>query len=94
MCLLDFDRFTTDIQYIKDRIYKYFNLKSDILVTDKDVKNALIKNSRFNNLPRNTKKEEAKKEILNNKNFKIAAEIYDKLKKSEAKNRDTKKDRL
>lgn len=87
ICLLDFDRFTTDIQYVKDRIYKYFNLKSNILVTDKNIKDELIKNLKFKNLPRDNKEEneKAKKEILNNKNFKKATEIYDKLKKSEAK---------
>ena len=60
ICLLDFDRFTTDLEYVTDRVYKYFNLTSNILVTDEKIKNALIKNFRSNNLPINNKKEKEK----------------------------------
>lgn len=42
VCLMDFDQFTTSIDYIKSKIFQKFKINSNNQVTDEDVKKALL----------------------------------------------------
>lgn len=55
--LMDFDKFTQDIEYIKSQVSVNYNLTTDRLVTDNDVKMAMLVNGKELNLPRNNKAE-------------------------------------
>ena len=55
--LMDFDNFTQDIEYIKSQVSDNYNLTTDALVTNDEVKTAMLANGKEINLPRNNKEE-------------------------------------
>jgi hypothetical protein len=55
--LMDFDNFTQDIEYIKSQVSNNYNLTTDALVTNDEVKMAMLVNGKEINLPRNNKEE-------------------------------------
>jgi len=55
--LMDFDNFTQDIEYIKSQVSDSYNLTTDALVTNDEVKMAMLVNGKEINLPRNNKAE-------------------------------------
>lgn len=55
--LMDFDKFTQDIQYIKLQVSANYNLTTNALVTNDEVKMAMLVNGKEINLPRNNKEE-------------------------------------
>lgn len=55
--LMDFDKFTQDIEYIKSQVSINYNLTTDKLVTNDEVKMAMLVNGKEINLPRNNKAE-------------------------------------
>jgi len=55
--LMDFDYFTKDINYIKDKVSNGFNLTAIQDVTDSQVKEAMLLNNKEINLPRNNNEE-------------------------------------
>jgi hypothetical protein len=55
--LMDFDKFTQDIEYIKSQVADSYNLTTDALVTNDEVKMAMLVNGKEINLPRNNKAE-------------------------------------
>jgi hypothetical protein len=80
--LMDFDNFTQDIEYIKSQVSDNYNLTTDALVTNDEVKTAMLVNGKEINLPRNNKEElDAVKLILENTSkFDECIEIYARLK--------------
>lgn len=55
--LMDFDKFTQDIEYIKSQVSTNYNLTTDRLVTNDEVKMAMQVNGKEINLPRNNQEE-------------------------------------
>lgn len=55
--LMDFDNFTQDIEYIKSKVFDNYNLTTDKVVTNDEVKMAMLVNGKEINLPRNNKEE-------------------------------------
>lgn len=80
--LMDFDFFTKDIDYIKDKVFKNFGLTASRFVTDEDVKQAMLTNGKEINLPRNNQEELArvKEELPNVPGFDKCLELYAQLK--------------
>jgi hypothetical protein len=54
---MDFDNFTQDIEYIKSQVADNYSLTTDALVTNDEVKMAMLVNGKEINLPRNNKAE-------------------------------------
>ena len=80
--LMDFDFFTKDIDYIKDKVFKNYGLTTSRFVTDEDVKQAMLTNGKEINLPRNNQEELAriKEELPNVPGFDKCLELYAQLK--------------
>ena len=55
--LMDFDKFTQDIEYIKSQVSANYNLTTNSSVTNDEVKMAMLVNGKEINLPRNNKAE-------------------------------------
>lgn len=55
--LMDFDNFTQDIEYIKSQVADNYSLTTDALVTNDEVKMAMLVNGKEINLPRNNREE-------------------------------------
>lgn len=82
LCLMDFDKFTIDINYIKNQIFKNFGLSTNKYVTNEDVKKAMFANDKHFNLPRSNQEElQAAKELVSNtEGFDKCLELYAQLK--------------
>ena len=80
--LMDFDYFTKDIDYIKDKVFKNYGLTASRFVTDEDVRQAMLANGKKINLPRNNKEElaQVKEELPNIEGFDKCLELYAQLK--------------
>lgn len=80
--LMDFDCFTKDIDYIKDKIFKNFGIGTDNYVTDAQVKEAMLANGKEINLPRNNQEElEAVKiALVETPEFQTCLDLYAQLK--------------
>ena len=80
--LMDFDLFIKDIDYIKDKVFKNYGLTTNQFVTDEDVKQAMLTNSKEINLPRNNQEEltRVKEELPNVPGFDKCLELYAQLK--------------
>lgn len=55
--LMDFDKFTQDIEYIKSQVSANYNLTTDSSASNDEVKMAMLVNGKEINLPRNNKEE-------------------------------------
>lgn len=82
--LMDFDYFTKDIDYIKNKVFKNFGIGTDNYVTDAQVKKAMLANGKEINLPRNNKEEldAVKAELQGMAGFNECVELYNALKSS------------
>lgn len=80
--LMDFDYFTKNIDYIKDKIFKNFDIDTSRYVTDIQVKEAMLANGKEINLPRNNKEELVlvKNQLQNTTGFDKCLELYAQLK--------------
>lgn len=80
--LMDFDYFTKDIEYIKDKVFKNFGIETNQYVTDSQVREAMLANGKDINLPRNNKEELAlvKEQLQNTAGFDKCLELYTQLK--------------
>ena len=80
--LMDFDYFTKDIEYIKDKVFKNFSIETNRYVTDAQVKEAMLANGKDINLPRNNKEELAlvKEQLQNTAGFDKCLELHAQLK--------------
>ena len=80
--LMDFDKFTQDIDYIKSQISANYNLTTDISVTDDEVKMAMLVNNKEINLPRNEKEELnlVKSTLESMPEFQECLDLYNRLK--------------
>ena len=80
--LMDFDKFTQNIEYIKLQVSINYNLTTDKLVTDNNVKMAMLVNNKEINLPRNNKAEldliKSNLELM--PEFQECLNLYDRLK--------------
>lgn len=81
--LMDFDYFTKDIEYIKDKVLKKFGISTDNVTTDSQVKEAMLANNKELNLPRNNKEEleVIKAELQQMPEFTECLKVYATLKK-------------
>lgn len=86
--LMDFDYFTKDIDYIKDKVFKNFGIGTDNYVTDAQVKEVMLANDKKINLPRNNKEEldSVKAELQQMNEFMECVNLYNTLKNSSIKN--------
>lgn len=55
--LMDFDNFTKDISYIKNKILNNFGIDTSVEITDDNIKNAMIVDGKAISLPRDNKNE-------------------------------------
>ena len=80
--LMDFDHFTKDLDYIKDKVFKNFGIETNRYVTDAQVKEAMLASGKDINLPRNNKEELAlvKEQLQNTAGFDRCLELYTQLK--------------
>lgn len=80
--LMDFDYFTKDIDYIKDKVFKNFGIETNRYATDSQVREAMLANGKDINLPRNNKEELAlvKEQLQNTAGFDKCLELYAQLK--------------
>lgn len=80
--LMDFDYFVKDIDYIKAKVFKNFSIDTDNYVTDTQVKEAMLANSKEINLPRNNKKEldAVKVQLKQMSEFAQCVDLYKRLK--------------
>lgn len=81
--LIDFDFFTQDIDYIKDKVFKNFGIDTTNFVTDIQVKETMLANSKELNLPRNNKLEldVVKAELQQIPEFTECIDLYARLKR-------------
>lgn len=82
--LMDFDFFTKDIDYIKNKVFKNFGIKTDNYVIDAQVKEAMLANDKHINLPRNNKEElnTVKEQLVNQPLFDECINLYKQIKES------------
>jgi hypothetical protein len=80
--LMDFDFFTKDIDYIKDKVFKNFGIDTGRYVTDTQVKEAMLANGKDINLPRSNQEEleAVKQQLVNTPGFDQCVDLYNKLK--------------
>lgn len=80
--LMDFDYFTKDIEYVKDKVSKNFNIHTGSQITNDQVKEVMLNDSKSLNLPRNNKEELAlvKEQLKNTTDFDKCLELYAQLK--------------
>lgn len=80
--LMDFDYFTKDIDYIKDKVFKNFGIQTNLCVTDAQVREVMLDNGKHINLPRDNKDELAlvKEQLQNTAGFDKCLELYAQLK--------------
>jgi len=80
--LMDFDYFTKDIDYIKDKVSKNFGIDTNRYVIDAQVKEAILASDKHINLPRNNKEELTlvKEQLQNTTGFDKCSELYAQLK--------------
>lgn len=76
---LDFEIFKNDCNYIKNKINKHMNIKTDISFTASDIKKTmLLESHNIDNLPRNNKEEleEIKNVLFNENKYKEALILF------------------
>lgn len=80
--LMDFDYFTKDLDYIKDKVFKNFGIETNRYITDSQVREAMLANGKDINLPRNNKEELTlvKEQLQNTAGFDKCLELYTQLK--------------
>ena len=86
--LMDFDYFTKDLDYIKNKVFKNFGIGTDNQVTDAQVKEVMLAGGKEINLPRNNKEELdiVKAELQRMAGFNECVELYNALKSSSIQN--------
>jgi|688.fasta_scaffold261705_2 hypothetical protein len=80
--LMDFDYFTKDIDYIKDKVLKNFGIDTGRYVTDVQIKEAMLVSNKKINLPRNNKEEldAVKQQLVDIVGLDQCVELYNQLK--------------
>ena len=80
--LMDFDFFTKDLDYIKDKVFKNFSIDTNRYVGDEQVKQAMLREGKEINLPRNNQEEltKIKKTLLSLDSFDKCVELFNQLK--------------
>lgn len=83
--LMDFDYFTKDIEYIKNKVFQHFNIDTNSKITDVEIKEIMLANGRDINLPRDNagKLEEIKKDLSNYPKFDECVMLYNQVKNAE-----------
>jgi uncharacterized protein YqfB (UPF0267 family) len=79
---MDFDYFTKDIDYIKDKVLKNFGVNTNRYITDVEVKEAMLSNGKDMNLPRSNQENLAliKEQLQNIVGFDRCLGLYAQLK--------------
>lgn len=80
--LMDFDRFTTSLEYTKQKVKNSIGLKTSEAPTVNDIKLSMIKDGKAKNLPSNNKEEleEIRNNLLDRPYFKECLALYNSLK--------------
>jgi hypothetical protein len=80
--LMDFDLFTQDLEYIKSKVLDNFGISTNEVVTDAQVKEAMLFNDKEINLPRNNQDElnAVKATLANLPEFQECVSMYATLK--------------
>lgn len=80
--LMDFDYFISNIDYIKDKVFKNFGIDTNRYVTDAQVKEVMLANDKHINLPRNNQEElsAVKEQLPSIDGFDKCLELYAQLK--------------
>jgi hypothetical protein len=83
--LMDFDLFTQDLEYVKSKVLYNFDISTDLLVTDAQVKEAMLANGKEINLPTNNQDElnAIKSALLEMPKFQDCQLIYNQLKSAQ-----------
>ena len=86
--LMDFDYFTKDIDYIKNKVFENFGIGTDNQVIDSQIRETMLANNKEINLPRNNKEELdiVKAELQRMAGFNECVELYNALKSSSIQN--------
>jgi hypothetical protein len=79
---MDFDIFTKDTSYIKNKVEKRLNIKSSVNATSNDIKNHMSSIGKQLWIPRDndSEKQLCKEVLLNNYSLKESEELYQKVK--------------
>ncbi len=79
--LMDFDYFTKDLDYIKDKVFKNFGIEINRYVTDAQIKETMLASGKDINLPRNNKEELdlIKQQLQNTVGFDQCLNLYSQL---------------
>lgn len=80
--LINFDYFTKDLEYIKNKIKKNFDIDSVANPTINDIKNAMLETKREKHLPRNNKDllDATKEELIKMPELQECIKLYEELK--------------
>ena len=79
--LLDFHKFTKDLDYIKDKISNNFGVRPISETSIEEIKNSMLSSGKEINLPRNNANElqNIKNNLVNHKDFNNCLEVYSNL---------------
>jgi hypothetical protein len=79
--LLDFHKFTKDLDYVKNKISNNFGVKPIYETSIEEIKNEMLSSGKEINLPRNNANElqNIKNNLVNHKDFNNCLEIYNNL---------------
>ena len=79
---MDFDRFTTSIEYTKQKVKSSIGFETSKMPSTDSIKLSMIKDGKAKNLPSNNKEEleEIGLNLLSRPNFKECLDLYDSLK--------------
>lgn len=82
--LMDFDYFTENIEYIKDKVSKNFGIGTDSSITDTQVKEVMLAGNKDINLPRNNQEElnAVKERLVNQPLFEKCINLYRQIKEN------------
>lgn len=80
--LMDFDVFTKNIDYIKDKVFKNFGINTNRYITDIEVKETMLANNKQLNLPRGNEEELAaiRQQLTDFPGFSECVELYQQIK--------------
>lgn len=82
--LMDFDYFTKDIDYIKDKVFKNFGIETNRYITDTEIKEAMLANGKDINLPRDNQEELSlvRNNLISMDSYQECFSLYTELKKN------------
>lgn len=82
--ILDFDKFTSDVEYVYSSIYKFYSEAPEVKITIDDIKELMILNGQNINIPQNNKEslDIYKNNVLLDNDYYKCLELYNSILKS------------